>query len=32
MDEKGGLTIKNANNDVTEIFEMTGLTELFSLE
>lgn len=32
MDEKEGLLIKNPNNDVTEVFEMTGLTELLSLE
>ena len=32
MDEKDGMIIKNPNDDVAEVFELTGLTELFSLK
>ena len=32
MEEKDGMTIKNINDEVRDVFEMTGFDELLTLE
>ena len=32
MEEKDGMTIKNINDEVKDVFEMTGFDELLTLE
>ena len=32
MDEQGGMTIKNINEEVRDVFEMTGFDELLTIE
>ena len=32
MKEKAGMTVRNANADITEIFDMTGFTSILDIE
>ena len=32
LDEQGGMTIKNINEEVRDVFEMTGFDELLTIE